>query len=221
MKRCDKCKVDVTGSLKRCPLCGAVLSEKDHVADDRYPVSKSVYYKYSLLFRILILISVAVCVICVAVDILIPTEYYWSLFVVGGFGCAWLSLFFLIAKRHNIHKSLFWQVLVLSGISIFWDHWMGWPGWSFTYIIPGLCILAMGTMLVLVWVLSPPIGDYIIYILMDCLLSLVHVLFLVFSLAKTPYCCVICIAMSVITFAALLLFRGREMREEMQRRLHM
>jgi len=36
-----------------------------------------------------------------------------------------------------------WQVIIVSGLVVFWDWKIGWRGWSLDYAVPILCVAAL------------------------------------------------------------------------------
>ena len=94
MKYCAKCKVTVTGAGTRCPLCQGGLQENGEpdVRGAIFPNIPDTLHKHSLFFRILILVSVAAVVICGVINLILPEHGWWSLFVLAGVVCGWISL---------------------------------------------------------------------------------------------------------------------------------
>ena len=46
------------------------------------------------------------------------------------------SLSVAYTKRRNILKNEMWQLLLVTVLSIIWDHLTGWRGWSLDFIFP-------------------------------------------------------------------------------------
>ena len=239
MKICEKCSVTVTGNFKKCPLCQNALTvtavttannncdehgEHDEHDEDEYetfPFVPLVINKHSLWFRLLQLCSAAVVIASFTVNWMMPETGYWSLFWIAGVACVWLSLSIAIRKRHNILKNITYQVTVVSILSVLWDIFTGWRGWSVDFVIPIIFVSAMLTTAILAHILKMQTGTYIIYSFLLMLYGILPAIFVLSGLSVIKYPSLICVACSLFSFAALLIFEGRNMIEELKRRLHL
>lgn len=222
MKYCAKCKTSVTGNASVCPLCQGVLQEQGEpdVRGNVFPWIPDVLHKHSLFFRILILVSVVAAVVCVVINLILPQHGWWSLFVLAGLACAWISLAVAFRYRRNIPKSVLYQVVVVSVLATLWDYFMGWRGWSIDYVIPITCVVAMMVLAITARVFKLNLGSFIVYFTIAALFAIVPVVFYVRGMLKVVYPSLICVAGSIISLAALMLFEGDNMRKELKRRLH-
>ena len=145
-------------------------------------------------------------VVSVAVNLLLPQSGLWSLFVLAGIGCLWISLAIAIRKRHNIPKNMLYQVVVISGLSALWDWLTGWRGWSIDYVIPIVCVCAMAALGILSRVMKWQISDLLVYFCLDGVFGIVPIIFYITGCLHVPYPSIVCVAVSVISLAAILLF---------------
>lgn len=220
MKTCEKCKVSVAGIARRCPLCQGELLPG--VGEERavFPVVPTIYRKFQGLFRLLIFLSIAVGVIAVAVNLMLPETGAWSLFVVGGLVCLWVSLMLAVKKRKNIPKDMLYQVALISIVCVIWDFATVWNGWSIDFVLPILCMAAMVAMGVLSYVLHWHRDETLIYICIDALFGVVPIIFYFTGCLSVVYPSVICVAASVLSVVWLMVFRGDSIWAELKRRLH-
>lgn len=224
MSYCTKCKVYVSGETLICPLCQNVLNvDKNNNApkEDVFPFIPTTYQKHNLFFRTMIFISIIVSVVCLAGNWIFPQAGWWSLFIIGGIACIWLSLAIIIKKRNNIPKTVLWQMMSLCILAFLWDLFTGWHKWSVNYIIPAVCTIAMITMAIVSKVMNLQVGDYLIYLVLDSFFGIIPILFLLTKLLTVAFPSVICISGSIISLAALLLFQGESMKAELKRRIHL
>lgn len=221
MKYCDKCKASVVGGRKYCPLCQSALRPLDDHNEETFPFIPTIYRQHNVFIRLIILASIAAGVISVVINILIPQSGFWSVFVVLGIICMWISLAVAVRKRSNVPKSILYQVVLVCLLAVFWDFLTKWHGWSIDYVIPIVCVCAMSAMAISAKILGQRIEDYIIYLLIDVLFSIVPVIFIITGCLHVLYPSLICVAASIISFATLLLFDGEHIRQELRRRLHM
>ena len=200
MLTCQHCRIQLRGEYQRCPLCQGSLSGQ---ADPEvFPLLHNLQHRrYTLLMHTLLFSSIVISVICLAINFLHPFRVFWSLFVVAGLACLWLCVWAAYRKHHNIPKTILWQAAICSLLSILWDYATHWHGWA-------AAILK----------LHPE--DYMIYLLLAALLSVIPLLMLIFGQVRVRYPSVICVACSIISLAALAIFFGRSLLIEIKKRLH-
>jgi hypothetical protein len=232
MKTCEKCAVSVTGGFVKCPLCQNTLTGQREGEDrkeggenrsgaETFPFIPLARQEHSLLFRALQLCSVAVVIAALTINGMLPRSGFWSLFVVAGVACVWLSLAIAIRKRHNILKNVSYQVTVIGILSVLWDVFTGWHGWSVDFVIPIAFMSAMLATAILARILTLQAGSYIIYLFLLILYGIVPAFFVLSGLSIVVFPSLLCVAGSLFSLAALLIFEGRNMIEELKRRLHL
>ena len=86
MKYCENCKVSVRGNGEFCPLCQHTLIGEG--SEEVYPKLPTLFHQHALFFKLLIFITAAAGIICVAINLLLPQSGYWSVFVFCAFGLA-------------------------------------------------------------------------------------------------------------------------------------
>lgn len=241
MKYCDKCKVRVLGIQEQCPLCGMNLSVQEEVMEkgnptteeakvaeiteyakeeEVFPYIPTIYKEHHLVFKVMTFISVALVVLSVAINLLISTEHWWSLFVIAGVACFWLSFYVAFAKRKNIPKNVLYQVVMISFIVVVWDYMTGWRGWSVDLVIPILYFSDLLVLYILSKLLHSDVDDYMIYMLIGAVFGIVPILFYLFGWLNFVLPSIVCVASSVLFLAGVVIFQGEKIKEELQRRLH-
>lgn len=220
MQNCTYCKVKIKGEHIVCPLCAGILDDKGDPKEDVFPYIPTIYQEFNLFIRVLILISIVAVVASFAANIIFAKESRWSLLVAAGISCMWISLFFIIRKKNNIAKTILWQVGIISILSVIWDRSMGFIGWSIDYVIPSVCVLAMIVMAVGAKILKIGVRDLIIYLLIDAIFGFVPAIFIIFGWLNVIFPSVICVAASIISLSALILFEGDNMKVELKKRMH-
>lgn len=220
MQYCEKCKVHTGGNRENCPLCQGVL--RGEPTEEIFPDIPTAFSQYHFAIRTMIFVSIAAVVLSVAVNFMFPYGgKWWSVFVVVAVACMWLSLSSAIVRRHNIPKNIMWQVCIVSALAVFWDWFTHWHGWSIDYIIPLVCVLAMIAITVISKVMKIPMEEYMIYLILDGLFGIIPLLFLFLGWVNIVYPSVICVAVSILSFAALFSFRGENLQSEVKKRLHL
>lgn len=222
MRRCEHCGVDVRGGARRCPLCQSVLAEKPEDGENIFPREQASGTVLSRrFFAWLGFGTVCSGVVCVAINMILPANGWWSLFVLAGLASLWADLGMIVKKRKNTPKNILWQVALISVIALIWDHFTGAHGWSLDYVLPLLCICAMVSMWVLAKIRRLQIQDYILYLIMVCILGLVSFILVITGTVNVVIPSAICFASSIIFLTALIIFEGKALWAEIQRRLHL
>lgn len=221
MYYCENCKVRVTGAPRRCPLCQGDLSGESGGSENVFPAIGAMANRQRLWINLAILLTVAAATVCVTLNLSPRTTGWWSLFVVAGLGSFWMAFTLAIRKRKNIPQTIIWQTVLISALAVIWDFCTHFRGWSIDYVIPILCTCAMVAMAVIARVTRLGIEDYIIYLIIDCVLGVVPVVFLVCDWLRVDLPSIICIVCSVVSLTALILFEGPALRSELGRRMHL
>ncbi len=221
MQYCDHCKVSVRENSEMCPLCGNMLAEQLNVNKNIIFPDIKPFFKKNLTMKIMIFISITSIVVSFAIDMIFPSIINWPILLLFALASVWLSLFFILKKRHNIPKKIIWQVIIVSILSLFWDWKIGWRGWSLDLVIPITYIGAMIVMYVTSKIMKLSIKDYIIYALLGGLFGIIPALFLVFNWNNIIFPSIVCVAISIIFLSAMVIFRGADIKLELRKKTHM
>lgn len=220
MQYCTHCKVHIRENKERCPLCGNLLPKAKENTETIFP-EITPFFKKNLTMKIMIFLSIASIVISFAIDMIFPSSINWPLLFLLALGSVWLSLYFILKKRHNISKKIIWQVIIVSVLSLFWDWKIGWRGWSIDFVIPITYIAAMVVMYVTSKIMRLNMRHYITYGLLGSLFGIIPLLFLVFNWNNVIYPSIICVAISIIFLSAMIIFRGSDIKLELEKRMHL
>lgn len=221
MKYCTHCKVHIRENREKCTLCGNILPDIDsaHMKEEIFP-KISPYYESHLAIKIMAFISIAAVVVSFAINMLFPSNINWPLLVVFGLLSMWLGLIAIVQRRYHIPKKIVRQVAIISLLAIFWDWKTGWRGWSLDYIIPITSMAAMIVMYVIAKIMNLSIRDYITYTLIDGLFGIIPILFMLFGWINVIYPTIICVALSIISLSAIFIFHGKDIKVELDKRMH-
>ena len=220
MQYCEKCKVSLKGNNKICPLCGGIVQKQEENIPEVFPFIPTIYQEFNILIRTMLMVSITAIIITFAVNLIFTRSSNWSLFVAGAILCMWISLYFVIRKRHNIPKTIVWQVVLLTTISVIWDFSTGWRGWSIDFVLPIACVVAIIVMPIAYKILKIGVRDLLIYIFMDAIFGLIPIIFLVLGFLQIIVPSIICVAASAISLAAIVIYEGDNMKSELKKRMH-
>lgn len=219
MSYCSKCQIEIRGHLTFCPLCQNELQDKNEKVENLYPKVEP-RSKSHMLLKIFGFIALVISILAIFLNLILPSTTLWSILVVGILGFVWLSLAVAIKKHRHIMKYLWYQIMILSLLSIFVDYMTGKNGWSMSIVIPCLLITAMIVMSILPKILHMQVGDYLIYLLLDALIGIIPFIFIMTGDAISHIPSIICILVSLISVIGIVIFEGKTMMGELKRRLH-
>lgn len=219
MLYCENCKVHLSGKHMRCPLCKGKLTGEADGAENLFPVIPA-HIDHAMLMR-LSFGSVVVAAVSFAVNLILPARGWWSLFVLFGIVSFWASLALVLKKNRNIPKTVLWQVGALSLLAYIWDYFTGFRGWSLNFVLPILCTSAMVAMSVIARIKKLDIQNYIFYLVINCVFGILSFTLLVIGTTTETIPSAVCFASAIIFLAALWIFQGKVLRDEIQRRFHL
>lgn len=221
MQYCRQCHIHIRGNRERCVLCGKTLITTDAETgnEEVFPKIPPAYESH-LAIRILVFISITAIAVSFALEKIFPTTVNWPLFVIFGIFSTWLGFIVVLWKRHNIPKTILWQVVIVSLLSVFWDWQTGWNGWSLEYFIPIVYVAAEMVMYITARAMRIRTREYITYALLDSIFGIIPVLFILFHLVEMVYPAIICVTISVIFLAAIFIFQGENIIKELKKKTH-
>ncbi|WP_114855172.1 DUF6320 domain-containing protein [Brachybacterium sp. YJGR34] len=221
MRRCPACAVDVEGTWARCPLCrGDLTGEAAPGPRPDVPLR----FSRRRVLRALFLVSLGVIALSFLAQLLFRPGpegigVLRSLWL--GIAALWLVVLMAVRKRRNLAKSIVYLVILVSGVSVYWDYLSGWTAWSLTYEVPILCAASVIGLLVTARVTRMKLEEYLVYSGLTVLLGLTPIVFLALGWVTTPLPSAICGALCVVAVALLLTVRGAAVRHELAQRLHL
>lgn len=220
MQYCRKCKVNINGSKRCCPLCQGELKGTPDELEDVFPKIQPVRYSKTFAIRIITFIAISIILVSLTINMMFQNGVWWSLIVSAAVGCLWATLTMGIIQRKHIFRNITWQLFFISGCAVLWDLCTSWRGWSIDYVIPLACILSMGSMVFISKFMHIPTGDYIVYLALDALYGVVPVIFIFTGCLNTQYPSLVCACCSLVSIAAILLFEGKNILYEVQKKFH-
>ena len=216
MKYCPRCKVTVRGMTNYCPLCQGKISGED--TPPFFPTVPTIYEKYKLFFQILALSGIAISIIAVTVNLILPQTGNWSLLVLLGIGCLWLSVGVSARNLHHVTLVIVNQSILGSLFFVLWDFVVGWKGWSIDYAVPILLMVSLLTMQILIKARGIKTEDYMVCTSFHAFVGLVPLVLFLTGALNQVIPTLICIALSALLLAGMLIFRWGELLEEYHKR---
>ena len=219
MKKCYKCDVTINSSIAKCPLCNSNIDD-DNIDNSVFPTIPSMYTRNTVFFRLLWFLSLLGVVLCMVINYIVSNKISWSLFVIAGIASFWVTFITGIRKRHHFMKLLFSEIMLILIASLLWDYFTGWHLWSVTYVLPFISIAYITTLFFLRIFIKNIFKDYIIYIYINSLIGLVPLYFIFRNILNNEWPSIVCVLFSICSILALAVFNHRQMKNELERRLH-
>ena len=133
----------------------------------------------------------------------------------------------VLRRRFNGPRQIFNLLLLVSALLVFTDWFNGYTGYSLDLVVPILCCVALACNFIFAFLRSNFTANALVYLLMNIGIGVLPYILLFFRIDydgkldahSIPW--VICLILSIITFLGLVIFRGRDLKNELVKRLHM
>jgi hypothetical protein len=221
MLYCEHCKVHLPGTQSCCPLCQSKPAGNPDGSRSRFPrLPESRRTVSRALLTWLAFGSVCAAAVCITVNITVPADGWWSMFVLAGFASLWIDFAVVLKKQNSLPKSIIWQIIAVSLIAFLWDLFTAYKGWSLEYVLPILSASAMLALTVVAKVRNLDIQDYILYLVIACVFGIVSFVLILTGTVQVIIPSAINFCAALVFLAFLLFFEGKALWAEIQRRLH-
>jgi hypothetical protein len=207
----------------KCPLCRSQTTQLDGCEDDYgavFPVVPTMFERYNFIIRLALFAVVAVSAIAFGVNLMVPHESLWSIFVAIGAFCGWIALLAALRRRNNIQRNIFNQALLVSAFALIWDFITGWRGWSVDFVMPSLFAFSIIAIIATALILKIPVERYLMYLLINCVFAFVPVILVACGVVKVIYPSYICTIIAAVVTAWLVILYTNKMISEVKRRFH-
>lgn len=216
MKKCLKCKLDISGYLKECPLCQSKLEGNGNKSVFPNNIKRK---KDDILFKILIFLSFVISSLTIFIEYYLFNDINWSLLIILGLITAVVSIYFVIINFGNIIKMISKYFILLLILSFIWfiatDNLI-----ITTYIIPIICITMLAfNSIILSFLKDYYKNQYISTLFTDIIIGFIPLLLMIFGLTKSNIITHLCIVVDTIIILSLFIFCRRELLDEMKKRL--
>jgi len=155
------------------------------------------------------------------VNLSVPESGWWCLFVIAALATTWLLLWAALRKRGSPARVILWQMGLVSALAVLWDLCTGFYGWSVNFVLPIFIPCMQLAIVVTAWALRLRGEEYLFYLVLCAAAGLLPLVSLVCGLLQVVYPSAICGGVSVVGLAALALFKGGEIKDEIIRRIHL
>ena len=165
------------------------------------------------------------CIALVAVMLVTDWNFHpqvrWTLFTAGGVATMWIASSIGFFKRYNLLKNVMWQLFIGTIICFLWDVLTGWHSWSVDLVLPIMSVATLAAMFVIAKVQKSPVREYLIYEIMAAGYGLIlPVILLLCKAVKNSTVSMFGALTCFLFLVGVILFKGKEFKEEMHKNLH-
>lgn len=217
MSKCLKCDVNVNSVTNRCPLCDSII---DDTNDNIYPRKiKGLKYRFVRKISLFITLMCSLCILLL--NYYLTPDYRWSLFVVVQLFIFYILFFKILDGKNRVLRMLFAFNILVCFISIFWDIYTGFKGWSLNYVFPSLCITYGIFVLLLRFINYFAFRQNNSYIYFNICLGFVPLLLLYLDIVKVDILADLSVVISFINLIILIIFDWSDLKNFIAKKFHL
>lgn len=217
MVKCNKCHVEVDTIFNVCPLCNSEIKNND---DSIYPYIKNNLTR-SRLMKVIFFINCIICLAMGLINYIWTPGVKWSIFVDIQLIITYFVFCKVLSGRHKILRMLFALNFVICFISMFWDYYTGFNGWSINYVFPSLCISYGVFMIILRIVKYLAFKENTNYIYLNVCIEFIPIILFYMGKINFPILAIISFVMGIINLLLLIVFDWSSFKEDVRKKLHM
>ena len=222
MQKCPYCKIEVGSDLVKCPLCQSRLTGEPEAA--MFPHHPTMQFR-SFLYKLQLFIIWVIVIVGLGLDFLIHLKFpafpdlHWSLIL-----AMWMFVFeFGIMRQFKPGTGsarkvtmMVFNILILLGIT---SYFFGFFELTLDLIIPAVITGAIIANFVLAMLDKK--GNAMAYLLTVLLFGLIPCVVIYFSNKEMPVAWIVCMFVTIILFAAAIIFKGKAVAGELKRRFNL
>lgn len=217
MRVCNNCGIEVGGITESCPLCQGYLSGED--SQSNWP-SMNKLKKQAFFYKLQLFIVLACALVGLGLDFLLDLNdgKHWSLLIMLTAVVIEIMLHGFLKKIVVVSKIVNISVLNLAFILVV-------TAWYYNFlrpvvyiVIPIIISAALVTNLVLSFVDKSE--NAMVYMLTNVLVAVVPYIFLFTTHYDRTIPWTICFMISIVAFLGMVIFKGRKVLSEVQKRMN-
>lgn len=209
MHYCPKCKVHIRGNKRCCPLCEGHLAGVPE--DPAFPALKKRKFSIFLLYKVCIFIFVITEVVVMMIHVMTGYKYHLPIVIMMWAPFVLMDLLIASYYKGNVIKLISLQAYLAMAVCLFIDSLNGTLTWSLHWMIPATLLGLVLVTILLGWKLGLRLVDYMIYLAIDVILSVLQLIPVAMGINTMPYAAVISAGVMIIIAAFVVIFRPREL----------
>lgn len=214
MQYCPKCRIQIRGNKRCCPLCQGQLTQT--AEDPAFPaLKKSPVTSFSIM-RFATFIFLTLEIVMAATGYLAEHQaglsLSWVPLVMIGAVVAWVDLILAMYLRNNVMKIITVEAYIAMVIDYIIDRMTGFYGWSVIWMIPATFAGLVVVTVMIGKLARLRLEDYVIYLLADGVLCLTQIIPIIHGHNSFEWPAVICMAGYLIGAVAMVVFRYHDLK---------
>ncbi|MCR4591414.1 MAG: hypothetical protein K5668_11425 [Lachnospiraceae bacterium] len=220
MQYCPKCRVNIHGKKKACPLCQKKLEYKDF-DDSSFPVFPERKISSVTFMKILTFILAAFCILTWMVSFMVPeADAVIRICQIVAF-FIWVDVFIVNYLRFNLIKTITIETLIVMTAVLIADILTGWHRWSVTWVVPSILFALMIATLIISKAARLHADEFISYLMLDSAVALIQLIFIRLGLNWFPYPAIISVTLYLLLDAGVVIFGFGDLMTAIARRLNL
>lgn len=227
---CSDCDINVATQGPCCPLCGSILQPATPspakpgatpAATNPYPNLSGLTRQYNFIVRLLLFLSLLGGGICLLVNLLVPSKFFWSAIVIAALIYLWVTIPPLLRRGANFAKRTVLQVLFTSALMVLLDWLLGYSGWSVNYVIPGLLCGGIGSVGALAIFNRTNFAQYVYYQVLMGIFAFIPLVLYLTGASKNLVMVLVTAALGLASLLITIIFGDRTLKSDFRRRFHL
>lgn len=221
MKHCDKCNVNVNSTLDYCPLCfNQITGNNDE--PNLYGITKDKpkeIIKSHTTRKVFILLSLAVMIICGAINYLTKTPF-WSGIVGLSIIYLWIFIRHTIMSNRGVFEKIFLQVLGILAVLLMTNYVSG-GGWFLDYVLPALLSGVVLTLNMMFYISKRRRNYEMSFLIMELIILIISIIFSATSICEFKTLHLITTLIAGFSITQILVMDGKNIFQEISKKLHL
>lgn len=216
--KCNKCDVLIDAPTNICPLCNSEI-KNNKTNNCSYPILQT---KATQVFirKVIFFIACLICITILCINYFLTPSIKWSIFVVLQIFLSYYAFYNIFNGRKKIIKLLLALNIFICSLSIFWDFYSGFLGWSINYVFPALCISYGVFMLVLRFVNYFAFRENSSYIYLNISLGFVPLILAFMDKVIVNPLTYLSALLAILNLLILIIFDGSNFKEDIAKKIH-
>lgn len=221
MKYCNKCRASVDSPVEHCPLCYATLSDiGGGLEPQSYPDLQEKARKYHLVFRILLVLSLAAGSICLTVNLLTEHQRLWSLIVISNIVYMWIAIGTALRARSRPGFVILVQALSFSALVVVVGWLADYKSLALNYLLPFCFATATLSITIIIVVKRMNVQEFVLYFILTALLGFIPVILMAFGLVDVLWPSLASAIHAGLSLVGIFVFADRATKSELRKRFH-
>ena len=201
-----------------CPLCNSEIIVIDEIKSS-YPILKNII-SHNIFRRVIFFIASFISIVIAFLNYLLTPNVKWSIFVIMQIFASYFVFKDILNGRKKVVKLLLALNIFITIISVFWDIYTGFRGWSTNYVLPALCITYGVFMLLLRLINYFAFQENSFYIYINICLGFLPMILVYKNIASVNILTHLAGIFAMINLLILIIFDGSKVKEYLLKKMH-